>query len=229
MKEFDFYEFTGVLAPGAVAVYGFARIYPELGIFDQNKEISFGEFGVLLILAYVAGHLVQSIGNFVEWILWKGAGGWPSDRARKPDGNLLAESQRARLPARIRDLLQIECPDDLTKVTAADWQSITRQIYAEVRKAGRADRIDVFNGNYGMFRGVAASLIVVLLAALCEFQVARVKLYLVLSVLILLALIRMHRFGVHYSQELFVQFIGIQSDGSAAPPIKGVVNAVPPA
>ena len=56
-----------VVAPGAVAVYGLARTYPELGLFLRDEKISFGELGLLLILAYVAGRLLQSLGNLIEW------------------------------------------------------------------------------------------------------------------------------------------------------------------
>jgi hypothetical protein len=64
--KLNFYDFAGVLAPVAVAVYGLARTYPELGQFVRDEKISFGELGLLLILAYVAGHLLQSLGNLIE-------------------------------------------------------------------------------------------------------------------------------------------------------------------
>lgn len=210
MKKVDFYEFTGVLAPGAVTVYGLSRIYPELGVLVHNEKISFGELGLLLILAYVAGHLIQTFGNSIEWIWWKCAGGWPSDWVRTRKRGIIAAAQWKVLPARIRDGLQIKCPDDLSSLSADEWNPIVRQVYAAVRKAGRAERIDIFNGNYGMFRGVAAGLIVVLVAAFNDVETDRWKLYGALLVMVLLAMIRMHRFGVHYARELFVQFIGMQ-------------------
>jgi hypothetical protein len=215
MKKFNFYEFAGVIAPGAVVLYGLARIYPELGLIGRD-EISFGEFGLLLVLAYVAGHLLQSLGNVIEWAWWSCAGGWPSEWVRTRKKNILAIEQWKVLPARVRDILQIECPDDLATLTQADWKAITRQVYAAVRNAGRAERIDIFNGNYGMFRGIAAALIVILIAAFENPSCGTWKLYSVLIVLVLLALIRMHRFGVHYARELFVQFIGIRPAQNAA-------------
>jgi len=221
MKKFDFYEFTGVLAPGAVVVYGLARIYPELGLLVREEKISFGEFGLLLVLAYVAGHLLQSFGNLIEWAWWRCAGGWPSDWVRTRKRDILATAQWQVLPARVREVLDIKCPDDLAAISVADWKAITRQVYAAVRKAGRAERIDIFNGNYGMFRGVAASLIVILVAAFNEVERDRWKLYGVLIVLALLALMRMHRFGVYYARELFVQFIGMKSGESDSPKKEG--------
>src|SRR5262245_47565209 len=155
MKRFDFYEFAGVLAPGVVVMYGLARIYPGLGILVHDEKVGFGELGLLLILAYVAGDLLQSLGNLIEWRWWRCAGGWPSDWVRTRKWNIIAAAQWRVLPARIRNGLQITCPDDLVKLTPEEWRPITRQVYAAVRKAGRAERVDIFNGNYGMFRGVA--------------------------------------------------------------------------
>jgi hypothetical protein len=217
LKKFEFYEFAGVLAPGVVTVYGLARIYPDLGIILKDEKVSFGELGLLLILAFVAGHLIQAFGNLIEIVWWKCSGGKPSDWVRTGKGKILAASQAQVLPARIRELLRTNCPDDLHTITPQDWFGITRQVYATVRKAGRADRVDIFAGNYGLFRGVAAGFIVILVATYNNTENESWKLYAVIALVILLALDRMHRFGVHYARELFVQFIDIQPGETMQP------------
>lgn len=217
MKKFDFYEFAGILAPGAVAVYGLALIYPELGLLVREEKVSFGELGLILVLAYVAGHLVQTFGNLIEWIWWKCARGWPSDWVRTRKHNILALAQWNVLPSRIRELIQIECSDSLTTITEKDWKAITRQVYAVVKKAGQAERIDVFSGNYGLFRGVAASLFILVAAAGIDIEKHNWRLYGALLVMIGLALMRMHRFGVHYSRELFVQFLNTKPNEATEP------------
>jgi hypothetical protein len=161
-------------------------------------------------MAYVAGHLVQSFGNLIELIWWKCARGWPTDWVRTRRHDILALAQWNILPARIRELIRIECSDSLATFTEKDWKSITRQVYASVRKAGRAERVDVFNGNYGMFRGIAASLVIILAAACLDAEKHNWRLYGSLLVMLGLALMRMHRFGVHYSRELFVQFLNTE-------------------
>ena len=216
MKKMDFYEFAGVLAPGVIAIYGLSRIYPDLGLLVTGADISFGELGLLLVLAYVAGHLVQSLGNLLEIIWWKCAGGWPCDWIRIGRGDILAGAQFVVLPARIRQLLQLDCPDDLTTISEKDWRAISKQAYTVVRKAGRSERIDIFNGNYGMFRGIAASLIVILAAYLVDLERYNWRLIGAFGVMLGLSLLRMHRFGVHYSRELFLQFIGL-TFGESAP------------
>jgi len=208
--KLSFYDFAGILAPGAVALYGLGRIYPELGLIVRDEKVGFGELGLLLILAYVAGHLLQSLGNLIEWVWWKPCGGMPTDWIRTRKRDILSEAQWKVLPAKIRQLLKIDCKDDLSTISSKDWFSIRKQVYSAVRRTGRAERVDIFNGSYGMFRGVAASLLVILVAAFNDAEQDRWKLYGVLLMLALLALIRMHRFGVHYARELFVEFLNMR-------------------
>ncbi len=207
MKKISFYEFTGILAPGAVCLYGLARLIPDLGFLLSDKELSLGDFGLLLILAYITGHLLQSLGNGLEWVWWKLWGGWPSAWVRNNKHSLIAPEQRALLPKKIQDVLGIDCKGDLANFDEAGWRSIVSQVYAQVRKAGRAGRVDIFNGNYGMFRGIATSIGILVLAYYTSHSLITYKLGVVLWVLFALALIRMHRFGKYYASELFIQFL----------------------
>ncbi len=217
MNKLNVYEFAGIIAPGALTIFGLSRIFPDIGVLVKDEKISFGEFGLLLILAYVAGHLVQALGNLIEiawWGLWKGM---PSDWPRSRSHDLLAPQQTQALQAKVRENLKIECPNDLNTLDQKHWFSITRQIYAAVKKAGQAERIDIFNANYGMFRGIAASLVVVIIAAAFEVGKRIFPLSLGLVIAAGLALFRMHRFGVHYARELFVQFLNVRLEETEAP------------
>ena len=218
MRKFEFYEFVGVIAPGALLLYGLSNIFPDVGALMRDKQLSFGELGLFLILAYVAGHLVQGFGNAVETIWWGCSGGWPTDWVRTGKHKLLAPAQAQMLPARIRDSLRISCPDAVSALGKTEWRSITRQVYAAVQKAGSSARVDTFNGNYGMFRGLVAALLVLLITALAEVGLSKQRLYAVLVVAAGLALLRMHRFGVHYARELFVQFLNVMPGEST--PVK---------
>lgn len=207
MDKTQIYDFAGIITPGAVSLYALSRIYPQIGLLTGDEKISFGEFGLLLILAYVAGHLIQAIGNAIESVYWRCLGGVPSDWVQNGAHYLIAPQQISRVPLQIREVLKLNCPDDLKELRRTDWFSITRQIYAAVKQAGQSERIDIFNGRYGMLRGVAASLIVVMIAAINKS--APWPLYIVLLILVFLSLYRMHRFGVHYARELFLQFLTI--------------------
>jgi hypothetical protein len=62
------HEINSILIPGAVFLYGFNLIYPQLGNFTSSN-LSIGSIGVFVILSYGAGHLVQGFGNLIELYL----------------------------------------------------------------------------------------------------------------------------------------------------------------
>ena len=157
MKQFDFYEFTGILVPGVVSLMGVLLLFPDVFRPDFIKDFSVGGLGLFVVLAYVLGHLVQAIGNVVEAAWWKLWGGMPTDWVRTKPDRLLAPSQVAALGKLIRERLGLE-ETEITNSTRSQWYWLTCQIYAQVSNAGRASRIDVFNGNYGLNRGIAAGL-----------------------------------------------------------------------
>jgi hypothetical protein len=212
MSKLAVYEFTGIIAPGALTIFGFSGIYPTIGVLVADDKLSFGEFGLLLILAYVVGHLVQTLGKIVEPAYWFFLRGIPTDWARSGAHRLLAPQQASALPSKVRDILKIDCADSLETLDRKNWFSITRQIYAATKKAGETERVDIFNGNYGLMRGVAASLFLIAVATTIEFPATMSIGWLPLLLGLALALLRMHRFAVHYARELFVQFLSVTNE-----------------
>ena len=78
-RGFDFYEYAGILAPGAVVLTGVYLVYSGGFGVGALKDMGVGGLGVVTVIAYVAGHLIQAVGNGVEWVWWKVWGGWPTD------------------------------------------------------------------------------------------------------------------------------------------------------
>jgi hypothetical protein len=211
MKNFDFYEFAGVLTPGALLLYSISLIYPSLAIYIQGKEFTVGELGLFVILSYVAGHLLQALGNLIEWLYWNIRGGMPTDWVRthkKHERYLISDQQIDSLEKQMQSKLKLTEPfifsDDLTK---KNWTGITRQIYAAVQAGGRSQRIDTFNGNYGLFRGIASAFLAALILLLVENGLTYWKISLLLVTGIAIAVFRMDRFGKYYAREVFIQFL----------------------
>jgi hypothetical protein len=207
MRQFDFYEFAGILLPGGTVLAGLSLVLPDVLSLQLMKDISIGGFGVFAMVAYVLGHLVQAVGNGIEWVWWKLWGGIPSDWVRTKPERLLAKQQLVGFQERMKEHPGF-ADFDVARATAAQWYSITRQIYAEVAGAGRAARIDVFNGNYSLNRGIAAALLVVAAVALVK---APINWFVVTCVTVGagLATLRMHRFAKHYARETYVQFLAL--------------------
>lgn len=83
---------------------------------------------------------------------------------------------------------------------------------------GKPDRVDTFNGNYGLNRGLASAC--VLLACIAATQQSWGS-FALLVVLSLVYGYRAYRFGVHYGRELYIQFLTI-ADTEKAPTKKKV-------
>jgi hypothetical protein len=247
MKKIDFYGFVGMIAPGGLLIFGLSYFFPGIGILLHGKEISFGDLGLFVILAYVVGHIAQCLGDFIGFVWDWSTSGQPTDYVRKGkepfapewlmrklpkkirqfceakfEKPFLSPQQLRKLPAKIREVLKIDCQDDLSQVNSNDWFYITRQGYATVKRVGLAGRIDIFNGCFGLMRGVVASLVILLVVAVLYSNPINLQLFEVLGIAICFALLRMHRFGLHYARELFVQLLSVLPGDLEMPAVKEV-------
>jgi hypothetical protein len=202
-----FYDLAGVIAPGMVLVVGGVGLFfPGLRAdLLALASVSLGSLGVGLILSYVAGELVQAVGTGIEAAWWRLWGGLPTDWLRSGKHELVAPVQLKLLEARVETMINDES-FAFVKVDREQWYSLTRQINAAVAAAKRNARIDTFNGHYGLSRGVAAALLLLLVGtSLTDWR--QLKVELVLAVLIGLSVYRMHEFGTVYARELVVQYL----------------------
>jgi len=211
VRTFDFYEFAGVLCPGVVLLYSAAMIIPEFAPIARDQSVSLGGLGLFVVLSYVAGHLVQAFGNLLESGIWWVFGGMPTDWVRTRKHSLLADQQIASIEQRLMD--QMGKP--LASLTREDWYAVTRSAYAAVSNAGRAARVDTFNGNYGLFRGLFAAFLFSALMTVATFSF-KWHTVVILLACALLATYRMRRFGVHYGRELFGQFLRLDDKAPTA-------------
>jgi hypothetical protein len=63
MRQFDFYEFAGVIAPGVVVLLAAGLIWPEYLGSIPTRAVTLGGFGSARLIADVVGHLRQGLGN----------------------------------------------------------------------------------------------------------------------------------------------------------------------
>ena len=128
----------------------------------SKEGVTFGELGLFIIIAYAAGQLIQGIGNWIEWLWWKTWGGYPSKRVL--GGHLISADQHKRVVEALRKDGKVTA--DVTTCALPECLAIVREVYSVVAAAGKAGRVDIFNGNYGLSRGLAAFLLVLLVAAI---------------------------------------------------------------
>ena len=202
--RFDAYEYVGVIAPGSVAIFAAAFLFPEVRQLMTGADVSVGGLGLFVIMSYVAGHLLQAVGNAVERIAWWPLGGMPTQWVLRHNDKLLAPQQHDKLFR----LVHKEYPDfDRTaKAACSSWVALTREIYARVRKADQSWRIDAFNRTYGLMRGIASGFLIATVMALLRDPGDLPVIGLLLAGTAL-SIYRMCHFGILYGRELFVTFI----------------------
>ena len=165
-----------------------------------------GSATVYLVLAYAVGHLVQGLGNLFEsgyWKLWKGMPtDWPFS------------SPNPQFPASDKALIEKVSKREAT--SSDEWRRAVARARSVITAKGLTSRLDVFNGNYGMFRG---TVVVGLIFLTPTWKLAgnnAVVTCFVIAVATGFALSRMHRFAKHYGREFFA-CVGILEADKAAP------------
>lgn len=199
--KFDPYEYIGVIVPGAVVLVTLSILYPSI-LPALKSTLSLGDLGLVIILAFIAGHLIQAGGNLWETIVWWFAGGMPTSWAAKKETSLLTPEQLQRLDR------CLEKDFGSSRELLEKGRGPTREIFVRIRNDGKPDRIEKFNRNYGLMRGVSVAFIVS--AALMiindpdQWQAA-----LLVLLIAAIATYRMIRFGVHYGREVYAEYLTI--------------------
>lgn len=214
MKTLSFYEQVGILIPGSALLLGLVVMLPAARSLIAVEGVTVGGLGLFLLAAYALGHGVAAVGNLVEAIYWKAFGGMPSRWVTRDQPRLLTQEQVDRLRAKATARFEFEWPSP-PGFPSSRWDRMFGQLYRDTltRNPGR---IEAFNGNYGLNRGLAA-------AALCIAIVAPISrpdfngwmIAVVAVVAAVIYLYRMHRFAVHFATEVYFGFLN--ADASTIP------------
>jgi len=209
VKNFDFYEFTAILVPGTVTLLAIVVTIDAVSGLLDSSALTVGQFGVFVVLAYVAGHLTQGLGNQLEKLWWAVRGGMPTDW---PFSGKCADLLSPRFGQALLESLRGMGYDGLESLEALpreEWGTVHRLMHTRAMAAGRGDRIDTFNGIYGMHRGLATAFVI---ALVCESarpgEVRWVWIAFAAGALVL-AVHRMDRFARNYARQLYLQAVPV--------------------
>jgi hypothetical protein len=213
VKKPSYYEQVGIIVPGAVLVFGLLVYFPSLRDLLAKDGMTVGQLGIYVLISYASGNLVAALGDIAESPLWWCVGGMPTDWLVKPTTRLIAPQQREAIEKRLRSRLGIDVKT-LRGMDRKDWFPISRQIYSDVARYGKANRIDIFNVNYGLNRGLAAACLILACVAASQQSWWSCAL---LAALTAVYGFRAYRFGIHYARELFLQFLTIRDKPAKTP------------
>lgn len=203
MKLFNYYEIIGVAVPGAAFILGIAIANSKMTDIILSKDFGVANLGVFIIISYVAGQFIQAFGNLLENVYWWFLKGMPTDWIRTGK-RLLSQEQVCLLESKIKSKLNLS--EDIGTLDKQQWYSVTRQLYAYIQKNGDLCRVDRFNANYGLNRGITTATLLAG-AIIVIMDHSNWKLSLLSMVIAVVFLYRMQRFGKNYARELFVQFL----------------------
>ena len=184
-----------------VLIAGSMAILPQNVISLLTSGVASAVF--MLAIGFGLGHLVQGVGNLVEWCFWKPWRGRPTDWLRLDDQRCFDRGWRGKI---------LYCfgivPDH--EVESKEWDGYVRRIIEAV--TGPADghrRLLVFNGNYGLFRGLATVFLLLIPINLVFGSINWIQIGLLLM-LTCISFFRMYRFGIYYAKTLFASFINMK-------------------
>lgn len=206
-RSFDPYELVGVATPGVVVSLLLATEAPQFNALLGQSGVSVGGFGVFLVVSFVLGHLVQSLGNLLEAIVWS-LGGLPTDWIRNPQQTLVTAAQRSAFMAGVQSMEATDA--DPATYNRHEWFAVISQASARVRRNGHCGKIDASNRAYGLSRGLAAAF-AVSLGWYIWAHPENTGAIAVLGALLVAAVLRMRRSGISYARALIVEFVELGS------------------
>jgi hypothetical protein len=198
-KDFSFYEFVGILMPGCIFLFGVNFILlrnTANQLFDVAK---IGETIIFLAVSYATGHFIQAFGNILEKGIWWVYGGMPTEWLLTPN------RFKKRLFA--NPLNQQIC-DKVVAKYGNGIKHVGMLVYNHIFLAGKNSRIDIFTGNYSLFRGLSVASLILGTIAIIHYDLNWWKGLLILSPAILM-MRRMIRFAIHYAKEIFRTFYNL--------------------
>jgi hypothetical protein len=213
MNKLTFYEQVGIVIPGSVFLLGLILLLPDLRSIFAKDDISVGGLGLFVLVAYAAGHLIAAVGNVIEAVLWKCFGGMPSDWVTRASSSLVSGEQLELISERLRTRTGLIVPS-IKECSPRRWRPIFGQLYRDVL-ANNPGRIETFNGNYGLNRGLSAAAAALAVATIIVTpeRWAIATAWLVVSAIFLY---RAYRFGVHFAREVYYCFLALSPSSTVS-------------
>jgi hypothetical protein len=196
-KEFSFYEFVGILVPATILLFSWHLIYEHV---YQKQIIDFSNLGetlVFITICYGVGHLLHSLGNLMEKGIWFIFRGFPTKWLSEKNifgKNLFNNSLNKKIIKKVKQKFGKEVGNH------------GNLVYNFIFLKSKTERVDIFNANYCLFRGLSISFILIM--SICVYY-HYWETTLLLSVPLILSLIRMFRFGKYYAKEIYITFYNL--------------------
>jgi hypothetical protein len=197
LPSFAFYEFVSYVIPGSLFLALFGVIFPNDSFTPFLLPESIGGLGVHLFAAYVTGHLLQVVGNFLEDFFWIFTYGRPSDWPVTKDGTPFADENIGNLYS----LNRMKKPKG--EIPIAEWRELVGRAISLAYKENRAFRLHTFSAHYLTFRAMFSAVLILFIKYL--FTVRPEGVYILFFIVLeFLFFTAANKFSSYYASELFV-------------------------
>lgn len=158
--KFTLYDLLGFIVPGFMTVWaGNILLEDLLGIQLLGFSSEVVDSTAFVLLAYFTGHLLQGLGNIIETQMvereWHG---YFSTRYLKAEDKHYTDGFKAALKKAAAEVFSL----DLHKegLTDSDIKEFFDLAYSTIVQKGVAKHAEIFNGTYGLYRGLLSSCVV---------------------------------------------------------------------
>lgn len=194
MEKLSIYEYVAVIVPGVAFLFGLGAMLPDGYLYHAVLlPHDMGTATVHLFLAFALGHMLQVLGQLSHRRYWADFGGLPTDWP-------FTRQHKELSPELIQLVGDVSGQGEISDLD--EWRHAVSAVRSLVSADGFARRLETFHANYGMFRSLAvAASVLLFVAPWCELSLwASCP---IIGVVLVVSLIGMHAFGVHYARELF--------------------------
>ena len=196
-RELSFYEFVALIIPSVILLFSINFILTLEGNKPFFDFSNIGESVIFLCFSYALGHIIQGIGNFLESFIWFCFGGMPTKwllKVNRFNKNILDQLVTEKIKAK----LCTEFGDTNDKM---DYGTL---IYNKLYCKQLTGRIDIFNGNYSLFRGLSVTFIILTSFMIFKYNY---QLALICGFCLFISIRRMIRFAQTYAKEIYKTYL----------------------
>lgn len=159
--KFNFYDMAGYFAPGFVTLivlYWFLSSFFALRFTVEIDNI--GAVAILFVVSYCLGNLTQAVGNLEESRREAGWGGTMAEKLLRDDDPFYTADFKASLKRKIQAVFVLslateEVPGGAARRRRSEAFQLCHELISQEHAGQRAE---VFQGIYGLYRGIIASL-----------------------------------------------------------------------
>ncbi len=160
--RFNFYDFVGYIIPGTLGtLFAVSFLNRVLGIGELSLDSISGFSGTLLflILIYFIGHVIQALGRMVEKKEVERWGGWPSERFLRPENTRYSSEFKEHILGAAMEYFTVKAvAAEAGSERIRQWrQELFGLCYSLIVQKSVAQHTEIYNGIYGLWRGLLVS------------------------------------------------------------------------